>query len=66
MHQDVLKVVAIVTSVHLNLSTSGSHSLIAKVAPEWRLNLGFGTQTKCPFLLNRGVPSTEVTNTKVM
>ena len=34
-----------------------SHSLIAKVAPEWRLNLGFGTQTKCPFLLNRGVPS---------
>ena len=30
------------------------------------LNLGFGTQKKCPFALNRGVPSIEVTNTKIM
>ena len=32
----------------------------AKVSPERRLNLGFRTQKKCPFPLNRGVPSIEV------
>ena len=39
--------------------SSVSHFLIAKVFPECRLNLGFGTQKKCPFPLNRGVPSIE-------
>ena len=33
---------------------------------EWRLKPGFGTQKKCSFPLNRGVPSIEVTNKKVM
>ena len=39
-----LKVVAIVTSEDLNLSTIFvvSHVLIAKVFLEWRLNLGLG------------------------
>lgn len=31
--------------------------------PEWRLNLGFGNQKKCPFPLNRNVPSMEATDT---
>ena len=64
----VLKAVAIVTSQHLILSTIFviSHLLIAKMSPEWRLNLGLGTQKQCPFPLNRGVPRTEVTNTKIM
>ena len=39
-----------------------NHFLSAKVLPEWRINPGFGTQKKCPFPLNRGVPSTEVRN----
>ena len=30
------------------------------------LNPGFGTNTMCPFPLNRGVPSIEVTDTKAM
>ena len=30
------------------------------------LNPGFGTQKKGPFPLNKGVPSTEVTDTKIM
>ena len=49
----VLKAVAIVTSQHLILSTIFviSHLLIAKMSLEWRLNLGFGTQRKCPFPL---------------
>ena len=38
-----------------------SHLLSAKVSPEWRLDLGVGTLKKCPFPLNRGVPSKEVT-----
>ena len=56
----VLKAVAILTSKHLNLST-----IFVVRAKVW-LNLGFGTQKKCPFPLNRGVPSIEVTNTKIM
>ena len=32
----------------------------------WRLNPGFRTQKKCPFSLIRDVPSTGVTNTKIM
>ena len=38
----------------------------AEVSPEWRLKLGIGTQEKCPFPLNRGHPSIEVTDTKIM
>ena len=34
------------------------------MSPEWRLNPGFRSQKECPFLLSRGVPSIEVTNTK--
>ena len=47
----VLKVVTVVTSEHLNLSTIFvvNSFLIAKVTPEWRVNPGFGTQKKCPF-----------------
>ena len=58
--------------VHLKRSTPlvsrVSHFLSAKVSPEWRLNPGFGTQKKSPFPnpLNRGVPSTEVIDTKTM
>ena len=65
----VLKAVAIVSNKHFNLSLIFlvSHFWIAKVSPEWRLNVGlFGTQKKCPFPLNRGVPSKEVTDTKIM
>ena len=43
-----------------------SHSLISKVSPEWRVNPGFVTQKKCPFPLNRRVPTTEVKDTKIM
>ena len=58
----------IVITVHLKLSTVFviSHILGAKVSAEWRLNLVFGTQKKCPFSLNGGVPSIEVTDTKIM
>ena len=38
----------------------------AKLSPEWRLNQGFDTQKESPFHLNRGVPSKEVIDTKVM
>ena len=69
-----MKAVAIVTSTMntktiLNLSTIYifvvSHFLIAKVSSEWRLNPGLGIHKKCPFLVNRGVPSIEVTNTNI-
>ena len=50
----------------ISLKTVVSQFLFTKVSPEWRLNWGFGTQKKCPFPLNRGVPSLEVTNTKIM
>ena len=43
-----------------------SHLLRTKVFPEWSLNQGFGTQKKCPFSLNGGVPSKVVTNTKII
>ena len=47
----VLKVVTVLTSEHLNLSTIFvvNHLLIAKKTPEWRVNPGFATQKKCPF-----------------
>ena len=65
----VLKAVTFVTSEHLNLSTTFmvSHSLIAKVSPEWKLNPGFRTQKNCPFPLKRGsVPLIDITNTKIV
>ena len=59
----VLKVAAIVVSVHLKLSKILLVSLFlsAKVFPDWRFHLGFKTRKKCPFPLNRGVTSIEVT-----
>ena len=64
----VWKAGTIVTSVCLNLATIlvVGHFMSAKVSPERRLNLGFRTQKKCPFPLNRGVPSIQVTNTRIM
>ena len=61
----VVKATIIVISEHFNLSTLlvVSHVLSTKVSPEWRKNLGF---KKCPFPLNRGVPSTELTDKKIM
>ena len=52
---DVVKALIIVISVNINLTTLFvvSHVLSTKVSPEWRLNLRFGTQKKCPF--NRGM-----------
>ena len=63
-------VFVVVISVHsmymLSTPLVVSHYFSAKVSPEWRLNLGFGTQKKCPFPLNRSVPSLEVTDAKIM
>ena len=39
--------------------------LEAEVSPEWRLNPSFETQKKCPFPLNRGVLSIEVTEERL-
>ena len=66
-NSSVVKAVIIVTGAHLNLSTlfMVSRFLSAKVFPEWRLNPDFGTQIRCPFRLNRCVPSIEVTDTKI-
>ena len=63
----VLKAIAIVTSKHLNLSKIlvVNHFFSAKVSAEWRLNQGFGTQKKCPFPVNRSIPSTEVTKQRL-
>ena len=36
-----------------------SHFLSDKVSPGWRLKPSFRTQKKCPFPLNKGVPSIE-------
>ena len=35
------------------------------MCPEWSINPGFGTQTMCPFPLNRGVSLREVMDTKI-
>ena len=44
-----------------------SQSLLrVKLSFEWRLNPGFRAQKKCPFPLNGGVPTIELTNTKIM
>ena len=47
----VMKALIIVISVNINLSTLFvvSDTFSTKVFPEWRLNLGYGTQKKCPF-----------------
>ena len=57
----VVKVVAIVTSVHLNLSKIlvVSQFLSAHMSPERRLNPCFRTQKKCPFPLNKRGSSTQ-------
>ena len=36
------------------------------MSSEWSLNPGFETRKKCHFPPNRGVPSVEVINTKIM
>ena len=61
-----LKAFTFAISANLKISTLFvvSHFLSAKVSSEWRLNLGFRTQKKCFFSLNRGVPSREVSDTK--
>ena len=51
---------------HSSWALKLNHFLIAKVSPEWRLNPRFGTLKMRPFPLNRGVPSIEVTDTKIM
>ena len=63
-------VFVVVISVHsmymLSTPLVVGHYFSAKVSPEWRLNLGVATQKKCPFPLNRSVPSLEVTDAKIM
>ena len=57
-----LKAVTIVTRGILKLINHFwglSHFLSDKVSPGWRLKPSLGTQKKCPFLLNKGVPSIE-------
>ena len=55
------------TCVHLDLTILVvSHFSSAKVSLGWLLNPGFGTQKKCPSLLNRSDPSKEVIKTKIM
>ena len=44
----------------------GQWRLSVKVSYEWRLNLGLGTQKRCPLPLNRGISSIKVTDTKTM
>ena len=63
----VVKAVVIVTSVRLDLRTFFCECFIfrAEVSPEWRLKLRSGTKKKCPFPLNRGDLSIEVTDTKI-
>ena len=40
--------------------------VLLNASPKWRLNLGTGTKKKCPISMNRGVPSTEVKDTKIV
>ena len=64
----VVKADIIAIMVHSNLSTLFvvSRVLRPNVSPEWRLKPGFGIRKKCPFPLNRGVPSIELADTKNM
>ena len=62
-----VKASIIVIRVHLKISTlfMVSHFFSAKVSPEWRLNPALEPR-KCHFPLNKGVPSKEVINAKIM
>ena len=65
----VVKADVIVTSVRQDLhvrTLCDCYFSCAEVSPEWRLKLRSGTMKKCPFPLNSGDPSLEVTDTKVM
>ena len=57
-----MKSSTIVICVHLKISAlfMVSHFFIAKRSLERRLNLGFRTQEKCPFPVNRGVLSMRI------
>ena len=63
-----VKAAIMVISVHLKISPFFvvSHVLSAKVSSEQWLNPGFRTKKTCPFPLNRGVPSIQVTDIKIM
>ena len=57
--------------VHLKISALFvvSHFLSAEMSPELmevKTNPGFRTQKTCSFLSNQGVPSTEITDTKII
>ena len=62
-----VKVVVILTSVHINVSTFFwlVNFLSAEVSPEERLNLGYGNHKEYPFPPNGDVPWIEVTDTKI-
>ena len=64
---NVVKVVVILTSVHINVSTFFwlVNFLSAEVSPEERLNLGYGNHKEYPFPPNGDVPWIEVTDTKI-
>lgn len=60
---------AIKTSRYRSLGINllcGQWRITVKVSSEWRLNLGVGTQKRCPLPLNRGISSIKVTDTKTM
>ena len=58
-----VKAAFMVISVHLKIST---FFVVSHVSSEWRLTPGFRTKKTCPFPLNRGVPSIQVTDIKIM
>ena len=64
----VLKAVAIVASEYLNLSKifCGQSIFYCYDGPGMGIKPRFETQKKCPFPLNIGVPSIQVTNTMIM
>ena len=53
----LVKAVALLRSVNLKLSTLFVVSRFLSVSPKGRLNPVFRPRKKCPFPLNRGVPS---------
>ena len=59
----VVKVAVILTSVHIN--GWFVNFLSAKVSPEERLNLGYGSHKEYHFPPNGDVPCIEVTDTKI-
>ena len=62
----VLKAVAMIVTNEHSLNQWYLWPVSTKVSPGWTLNLGFATQKKCALHLNRGVPSIEVTDTKIV